>query len=82
MKIISSFTPLTFGKYFGMTPNHILSFDPHYILWLANSTAYNVSPKLIRKATRAVHVPLSAPMIVNHYHLPGSNTVNVHRQYL
>ena len=35
------YTPLTFGKYTGQTPDEISEHDPSYIVWLYN----NISPR-------------------------------------
>ena len=38
-------TPLTFGKYKGITPNEIAGYDPQYLVWAYENTKQKVCNK-------------------------------------
>lgn len=65
MNCITSNSVLTFGKYVGYTAIWVARNDPNYMLWIANSTNYNVTPRLIRVARRNLN---PTPQVVVHHH--------------
>lgn len=51
-------TPLTFGKYKGMTPKDVARIDPSYVVWMSDTiAARQCSDKLVQYCKRRIRPP-------------------------